>query len=646
MIDWVDWSACDGRENCEKLEKTGTREVGKINWDKQDAGTLRSKNLRDGGTYQVKSETQLNSTTTVITSCSILSFRQNAMGIFPIDRNAFLNIHIPGSYEKDGWDDVYQRYERSSETGMPVGIGRANGGRARFDISCHAQLKANGKSRNIPINGLVFADAEVMTSGESAYIVPAKIDAHKSVEWRKLEYHESFGDNARVKLEYGPNTGSDKPQSLFNYNPDHHDYLWQYSQLANRIDRGNAVKFVGQAQSKKDFHPVTTLYASNSDGAYIDMVSGGGNYFAIGVVLGGDSSDGPASYGAAGAIVQPQISGLRITHTIENLKDAPTATVKEGAPPYLGEKGPDIETHFFGNNKWSTLQNDDKFNTTSGQSFDDEDAINKPLLVAAQPGRFTKTIKCVPAKQGTTNVSGWLDWNADGKFSTAERADTTCGSNKQATLSWTVNESMLPQAGKNIAKSLLRLAATTMPTSGFSFDSLLTNGEVEDHAVTLVRPSLTVTKQILGSDGQPKVGADTSGFIFSVAVENATFPKVLTAKNLIEITAAQTTSKTDTNTVKAGKVWWPLSFNGIAPELTAEGQMEPTVTAKVTETPKPGFQFFPNTVCSVPQKDQKFTTIQAYDVDASLDSGSAIYKAQADTYAWPNGVAPSEAPLA
>ncbi|XCB28922.1 CshA/CshB family fibrillar adhesin-related protein [Arcanobacterium hippocoleae] len=576
-----------------------------------------------------------------------MNFKQNAMGTFPIDRNAPLDIHIPGTYEKDGWDNVYQRYEKSSKTGIPVGIGRANAGRVRFDVSCDAQLITNGQARKIPINGLVFADAEVMSSGESAYIVPAKIDTRKSVEWRKLEYHESSGDSTKIKLEYGPNKDSDGPQNAFGLNPDKHTYLWQYSQLSGQLDPSNAVKFVGRSLSSKPFQPATTLYASNADGAYIDIVAGGGNYFAIGVVLGGDMGDAPANYGNAGAVVQPQITGPKITRTVESIKDLPVAEVQQGIPPFLGNNGPDLETQFFGRKLWNSLRNDDSFNSTSDGDaysrsiFDDEDAITKPMLVTAQPGKFTKTIKCKPAVHEQTNVSGWLDWNADGHFSNQERSDTTCENNNQAALTWNVTPEMLPGAEKAIERSVLRLMATTEPTAKYSFNSLLPDGEVEDHAVTLVRPTLTVTKQILSSNGQPKNDADRAGFRFTADVPNTTFPKLSApGAKLIDVLAAQTTSKQDTAIAKAGTVSWPLSFTGLKPELTDTGQTAPIVNATVSEMPKTGYQMAPNTRCEVAEKNQQFTTVKAYNAAASMNQRKPVYVNQADTYAWPEEIAP------
>ncbi|MDR6939695.1 CshA/CshB family fibrillar adhesin-related protein [Arcanobacterium hippocoleae] len=654
LIDWVDWSKCDGPDNCRKLSKSYTSQTGELNWDREDAGTLFSKDLRDGGSYRVRSETQLGENAKVTTFCSISEFRQNAYGSYPIDGKAPLYIHIPGSYKKDGWDNVYQRFDKGTRTGIAAGIGRANGGRARFDVSCEAFLvtdNENNERREIPIQGLVFADAEVTSGNETSYIIPAKIDRSRSVEWRQLDYNRVPGDNTKIKLEYGPNNGSDRPDNslFYAFNPQKHQYLWEYSSLANLLDRNNAIKFIGQSETDQVFQPVSVLYASNANGAYVDMEVKGGNYFAIGVVLGGDSSDGPASYGKAGAIVQPQISGQKITHTIENLKDAPKAVVSAGAPPFLGVNGPDLEAQFFSKNYWNTLLNDDLYNSTSNGDaysravFDDEDAITKPLLVTAQPGTFKKTIKCKPAPgEKQTNVSGWLDWNADGHFTNSERSVTVCGNNNQATLSWNVTPEMLPGAGKTIEKSMLRLMATTEPTAKYSFNSLLPDGEVEDHAVTLVRPTLTVTKQILSSNGQPKNDADRAGFGFTANVPNTTFPQVpLTPQKLIDIVAQQTTSGTQSAAAKAGTASWPLAFNNLKPELTDAGQTAPIVNATVSETPKTGYQMVPNTRCEVAEKNQKFTTVKAYNVAASMNQRKPVYMDQADTYAWPEEISPN-----
>ncbi|WP_353065478.1 CshA/CshB family fibrillar adhesin-related protein [Arcanobacterium hippocoleae] len=647
LIDWVDWSAYDGLGNQNKLEKQ------ELVYAESSTGIKKTLESCGQEILTLVTDTKLRVRHGLVRRLwrlpTVRSRIIRRIGEELEPRKCVAEYPHSRFVQKDGWDDVYQRYEKASETGLPVGIGRAIGGRARFDISCRAELKTNGETREIPINGLVFAEAESMNRGESAYIVPAKIDQRKSVSWHKLEYHQSPGDDIRVELEYGPNSGSDQVQNLVGYNPLKHNYLWEYSTLANKLDPANAVKFVGpkQGETRNKFQPVTTLFASNSNGAYIDLAGGGSKYIAVGVVLGADMGDGPETYGKAGAIVQPQISGEKITQTIENLKDAPKAVVSAGAPPFLGVNGPDSDTQFFGKNLWRSLRNDDSFNSTSDGDaysravFDDEDAITKPLLVTAQPGTFTKTIKCKPAPRGQTNVSGWLDWNADGHFSNGERSNTVCGNNNQATLSWNVTPEMLPGAGKTIEKSMLRLMATTEPTAKYSFNSLLPDGEVEDHAVTLVRPTLTVTKQILSSNGQPKNDADRSGFGFTANVPDTTFPKVLSAKQLIGVLATQTTSAQNTAIAKAGTVSWPLAFKNLAPEIADAGQTTPLVTANVSETPKTGYQMAPNTRCEVAEKNQKFTTVKAYDVAASMNQRTPVYMDQADTYAWPEEIAPN-----
>ncbi|QJC21259.1 CshA/CshB family fibrillar adhesin-related protein [Arcanobacterium buesumense] len=597
MIDWVDWSQPASEEDAQTLEASGTgvfnNDRGTVNWSRQDAGTIRGKGIhtpkKDGSVgYQVRSKTEMGAST-IETTCTLQNFYEDA-DKRKASNNAWLNIHIPGAYTKDGWDDVYSSFNEKQKVGLPVGIGRTANSRARFDISCYAQIRrpqiGSGSEElvDLPIKGLVFADAESMSLREYSYITPAKIDSNKPVTWHLLEQHKADGDTTTTAIDTSEQ-----------------DQLYQYSGLKDRLDTAHPLKFsVADYETKADFSQVTTFYASNANGAYIDLrgrpgnilpnLQYLGNYLAIGVVIGADLGDGPESYGQAGAIVQPEVTDNIITGST-TASDQPTATVKEAGPPFLGSRGPDLDTQFVrgkdGKSKarWNPLIGDDRNNSTSSANqFNDEDAFDQPLLVSAQPGKVEQIVACVPAQKGTTTVSGWLDWNANGTFEDTERANGECRG-KQASLVWDVKEQMLPAADKpNAAPSLLRLIATTESPESFTFNSMVIGGEVEDHAVTLVRPNLTVTKHIVGSDGVVNPAGVLAGFPFTA-----------TGSGLTVATPEQTT-KND------GNVSWPLIFDqpatGKRPLLIPDGIQGDVADVTVHEGSTPGYTPYSVQKCS------------------------------------------------
>ncbi|WP_216395860.1 CshA/CshB family fibrillar adhesin-related protein [Arcanobacterium phocae] len=615
MIDWVDWSQAT---DSNMLEATGTspRQYGQLNWKKEDAGTIRSKSIKQKP-YEVKSRTKIGSAT-VVTTCSLSDFYEDADTEFAQD-NSWINVHIPGSHRGDGWDKVYHGFNENLRHGMPVGIGRA-GGRIRFDVDCHAQLErinhqtSKEELVSIPIKGLVFADAETLEREEEITIIPAKnvsTQASSNTSWKVLGAHKPSGSDLRSYVSVGSVSQISTQGNLH-----------QYSHLEDRLDKDNVLKLEGsyQALLSRDFRSFATMYVENATGAYIDFYAPFSSaYIAMGVVLGVDLADGPTSYRQAGAVVQPSIEGEPLAGLEKEISNLPVAGIRPGTAPFLGTAGPDADSRYIGDvngqfeTTWDQLIGDDETNPMSlPDSFNDEDAIEGPLLVTAQPGRVERDIDCKPGENGTTTVSGWLDWNADGRFDDRERANAQCKEDPisggyQAKLVWDVVEDMLPvtqqpdssPAGKanNPWPSLLRLIITTENIDAFSFGSLVRDGEVEDHAVTLVRPELNLTKQIVNSSGNVEPDLDVAGFTFTPS-------------------GNQVKAKAQTTTASEKMVNVPLVFNNRAetrpldstPSSTLQAMdavAEPKVDVKVTESSsedKAGYRLHSVADCTVPVK--------------------------------------------
>ncbi|WP_216388549.1 CshA/CshB family fibrillar adhesin-related protein [Arcanobacterium phocae] len=605
MIDWVDWSQAT---DSNMLEATGTspRQYGQLNWKKEDAGTIRSKSIKQKP-YEVKSRTKIGSATVVIT-CSLSDFYEDADTEFAQD-NSWINVHIPGSHRGDGWDKVYHGFNENLRHGMPVGIGRA-GGRIRFDVDCHAQLErinhqtSKEELVSIPIKGLVFADAETLEREEEITIIPAKnvsTQASSNTSWKVLGAHKPSGRDLRSYVSVGSVSQISTQGNLH-----------QYSHLEDRLDKDNVLKLEGsyQALLSSDFRSFATMYVENATGAYIDFYAPFSSaYIAMGVVLGVDLADGPTSYRQAGTVVQPSIEGEPLAGIEKEISSLPVASIRPGTAPFLGTNEPDVDSRYISDvngqfeTTWDQLIGDDETNPMSlPDSFNDEDAIEGPLLVTAQPGRVERDIDCKPGENGTTTVSGWLDWDASMQFDERERADAPCllknegaGSRGSAKLVWNVDLDMLPQySASGIEKSLLRLVATTEPVKSYGANSFFTDGEVEDHAVTLVRPNISIVKRIVGTDGAESENTDRSGFEFTVTGDS------VNTENPTQVTAAD------------GSIKWPFVFSEFntdsrvlgtfGDQASSQSGNNIAANVKVVEQVKTEYLPFKVSTCTVPSK--------------------------------------------
>ncbi|SDU77866.1 hypothetical protein SAMN04489737_0207 [Arcanobacterium phocae] len=599
VIDWIDWSK---RYEDTDDEKIIVSDLGDPKPWKDKSSPLYGKGGGAGGDYSawiygtelhkpyvVKSYNAIGAAT-LITTCRMSDFHpdKNVSAEVLDNKKTWLAFETPGRRGwANHWDKVYQSYDPNKEKGMPVGIGLA--GNASRDVSFDLDCSANIKSVNngvvsispVPIKGLVISDPETLTKNETINIVPVKAQDDSIVRWKMLEGND-FGKDLSGQVVVGtPDNafGNDYPattvKSLTHFN-------------SKKLDFGKSLRWTVRDNDQ----PFETLYAEDATGMHVYIHRpGGGNavYIALGVVVGVDFSDGKEIdgkvYDQAGAVVQPDIIGrpleggtnrqpieLNAKSNSLGSKYLYETSLNYQVTPYLGEKGPDLDTHYVnGGRGWSNLIGDDQ------TGDDDEDAFDRPLLVAAQPGTVTQDIPCMPAEQGETHVSGWLDWNADGHLDDkTERANGTC-SGKTATLTWDVTEDMVKGLTSTPSKSLLRLVITTAGTDTYSYDSIVPDGEVEDHPVTLVRPRLSITKKMVDDSGAT-IGSDSlAGFVFKTVYDSA----------LLTITDPE--KQTDTS----GVVNWPLAFKDLETRSLdirdAQPQEEATLTVAEVNSGELGY---------------------------------------------------------
>ncbi|HZU94221.1 MAG TPA: GEVED domain-containing protein, partial [Microbacterium sp.] len=214
-------------------------------------------------------------------------------------------------------------------------------------------------------------------------------------------------------------------------------------------------------------------------------------------VLQADFGDAPASYGAAGAIYNPQWNGGALTpgQTTNVSTDAFTLATP-GAPAI--QLGSQIDSE--ADQVFSPDADADDLGGT-----DDEDAMGPLDTISVVPGGqySLPAITCT----GTGFIAGWIDWNRNGTFDEGERSETTRCAGGTATLTWTVP--MDEQGGA----SFVRLRTASTPDQLVSPIGITVSGEVEDHPIALAAPAITIVKS---ADTEELVVGETVTFSFVV----------------------------------------------------------------------------------------------------------------------------------
>ncbi len=505
----------------------------------------------------VSSTTQIGEAQ-MITTCTVSQLRRLG-GTTPASSFQTVDFHWPGGWISDGFDEYYGDQQLT-------GIGSA-GGEFNFDVSCDVKLKTGPAAEpvEIPVQGLVFANAESLDN-EKIAIQPSS-STGQDLTWRLLEYENQCG----------PRRGT--------------------TQLG--VDASNTLTMTSnQSYCRDGLFSFTNMFAEGADSAWIHMaLTRGGNYLAIGVVAAYDSGDAPLSYGEAGAIFQPVVSGGAIepNTSLKNADAIPQATVRYASSPVLGALAPDGDmSNMQADNSWYDLAGDDR-NGWPGRN--DEDALAEPVVVPALAATYQHTFPC-SSNTSPTYVAGWLDWNGDGTFTASERSSGQCVDGK-AVLEWDVTDAMLPtDRTPGVLGSALRLMISTTEineANGITDSGLgvLQNGEVEDHAVTIVKPGFTVTKETLDAAG---VATPAAGWEFTAAAAQG-------APLLAEVSATNPGGNavgtlTQTTAAGATTLHFPLTFAQVDPAtpvpLTNAAASFANVSAdiKIDEATQPGYLLF------------------------------------------------------
>ncbi|MCA0297046.1 MAG: CshA/CshB family fibrillar adhesin-related protein [Actinobacteria bacterium] len=482
--------------------------------------------------------------------------------------------YVPGSWQGDGFDELYNIGGNNSANTMAVGLANATSGTTvTTTFSCSATLGGVA----FPLAGLVMADAE--QSGSAEY-VGATIST--SATWRILDRYRTSGCTSET---YARRTVSGSANRLELYG-----------------DVNGALCSAG---------PMAVAFMDGATSATNVTISGSGiSAIALGVALSFDFGDAPSSYGQAGAALQFGYSGGELPVTTGSLaqnRGTPVygsvtlANTAQPSPRLGGTVDPELAQQYS-----SDASGDDANGDASQGGPDDENGVSLPSQTVVTPGSTT-TISGISCT-GTGSVAGWIDWNLNGTFDSGEVSTNTpaCPSGGGTVdLTFSVPSSVLPSGGTLSTFLRLRIATST---SQLTATGVSTGGEVEDHRIVFTTPPrLTLKKTVdarVSAADQFTVTASGTGLPGGTvsASTTGTGTSATTAANLVQTSTTYTLTDAmaagSTNPISdyvpkiacvdAANSNATVTTSGSGPSWTVTGLANgQNVVCTITNTPRP-----------------------------------------------------------
>jgi len=341
----------------------------------------------------------------------------------------------PGNWTGDGLDDLYNIGGTGTSNQLVIGLANAvDGSLVSADVTCAATLDG----APVPLQGLVFADAEASNGLQGEYVEATPDGA---ATWRVIERFRTAGCPSSTQAILGED-------ATLRLVPDGVSCTQSTAGMAG---------------------PTAVAFMEGATSATLSADGGGRSAIALGVVLGADFGDAPAGYGAAGAIIAPSWTGGEIPVGTTNVFDAGFALATP-TPPSRARLG-------------ATADAEAASQPTPDATGDgaDEDGIPAPPAIEAARGE-TYTLEDVSCT-GPGAVAGWIDWDRSGTFEADERSAVVDCASGSVDLTWTVPDDAASALGDD--RSFLRLRIGPDADSLESPTGLTTSGEVEDYAVTM-----------------------------------------------------------------------------------------------------------------------------------------------------------------
>lgn len=404
-----------------------------------------------------------------------------------------LESYAPGGFGGDVFDDAYNIGGVGANNQLVAGI-MTRQQTSSFQVSCSSDFVGGTSRSPLALRGFAIADAEAMaTAPGREYIVGAAKGS-----WHVIE---RFGGSADPYYVQKSSTQLGTPA------------------IGDPGDSFVKLTTGGSADGQRSVVTFLEFPASQSAASQVMsfQIKGGGNTaIAIGVLTPfADFGDAPVSYGAAMHLIDDvNLSSDGISQDSTGVVNpAAVAVIQPPRTLYLGTRGPDSEPS-------SQFSPDARGDDTSGQSAsnpafaNEEDAwpANQKISVLKAGAPYTVGIACNPGVATSAVVSGWIDFNQNGAFdSPAEKASAAC-SGGQAQLSWNV------PADVKSGKTFVRLRIGSDGADLNKAEGVARDGEVEDHAITILAPELAIAKSSNAVSGAWTV--DQAGALYRLTVSN------------------------------------------------------------------------------------------------------------------------------
>lgn len=205
------------------------------------------------------------------------------------------------------------------------------------------------------------------------------------------------------------------------------------------------------------------------------------------------------SQGAAsdGEVEDHLLTATTTTFDYGDLPDSYATTAVNGGPyhaydPYLfiGTGAYNLATAHWDSEvdgQLSSLGKADK-DDTSGSVPDDEAGINAaPMAINASSYSLNVSLMAYTAANNDAKLRGWIDFNGDGQFTTDEASTVTLtGTNASTTKVLTLNWPDLSGVTLKGGVTALRVRLTTDALSDANWGGYASDGEVEDHTVSIL----------------------------------------------------------------------------------------------------------------------------------------------------------------
>lgn len=406
-----------------------------------------------------------------------------------------LESYAPGGFGGDTFDDAYNIGGVGGANQLVAGL-MTRSSTTSFQISCTSEFVGGATRTPIALRGFAIADAEAMAPGGTReYIVGAA-----KGNWHAIE---RFGSSSDPYFVEKSDTQLGTPA------------------IGNPGDSFVKLTTGGQADGQRSvvtFLELPSLQLPASQVMSFQIRGGGNTAIAVGVLTPfADFGDAPASYGAAMHLIDDvNLSSDGIAQNSSGtVTDSNVAIMKPPRTLYLGTKGPDSEP--LSQFSADALGDDKSGQSASNPDFSGEEnawPLNESINVLKAGKPYAVNIACNLGTTGSAAsvVSGWIDFNQNGAFdSPAEKASGIC-SGGQAQLSWNV-----PLDVKS-GKTFVRLRIGSVGADVDKAEGVARDGEVEDHAVTILAPALAITKSSNAISGAWTV--DQAGALYRLTVSN------------------------------------------------------------------------------------------------------------------------------